>query len=418
MNCFSIMECCPLCRRFRRWPAYQACCARGDKHGRAREKEIPVSLSISSQAEPHTAPVPPGERLAKTTNPNKLLHTIGPALVLAAWDQAARGQTNDFNYTGSFTNWTVPATGLYHITAFGAQGGSADTRTNGGGFGAKIGGDFSLNSGQVLSIAVGGAGGNANFGAGIGPGGGGGGGSFVTSSGKALVIAGGGGGLGYGAHFRDGGDCGGTGTGGSAGFGTFSNGGSGGSGGTGGGYAGGGGGGGFLGNGGAGGYCGGGGGLGFAAGLTGGAGATFKIAPADRGSVGGFGGGGGSSTGGGGGGGFSGGGGGGFSSGGGGYEGGGGGSFNAGLNPIEVSGFRSGNGLVEIVFLSTVPTLDITNSAPGFVTISWAFASTNWLLQENLDLATTNWVNSPSGTTNPVTVPANQPAKYYRLLGQ
>src|SRR4051794_32315255 len=82
--------------------------------------------------------------------------TVGSALVLAVWDQVAQGQTINFTYTGGFRTWTVSATGVYRITAFGAQGG--DGVSAGGGFGAEIGGDFSLTSGQVLSIAVGGAG--------------------------------------------------------------------------------------------------------------------------------------------------------------------------------------------------------------------------------------------------------------------
>ena len=233
---------------------------------------------------------------SKKLNLNKVLrNTIGPALVLAAWDQVAQAQSTNFTYTGNF-HWTVPATGLYHITAFGAGGGGYYPGLGGSGFGAKIGGDFSLFSGQVLSIAVG------SPGSGGYDGGGGGGGSFVTffGTGNALVIAGGGGGD-------------------------------------------------FGGRGGGGGNCGGG----------------------------------------------------------------GGGSFNGGLNPINVAGFQSGNGLVEIV---AVPTLGITKSAPGFVTLSWVPASTNWVLQENLALRTTNWVNSPSGTNNPVIVPTTQPAKFFRLL--
>ena len=31
----------------------------------------------------------------------------------------------EFYYTGGFQTWTVPATGVYTITAFGAQGGSS-----------------------------------------------------------------------------------------------------------------------------------------------------------------------------------------------------------------------------------------------------------------------------------------------------
>ncbi len=319
---------------------------------------------------------------------------IGPALVLMAWDQVAQGQTYVFDHSGSFTNWTVPETGFYRITAIGAQGGSV---TNGiaGGFGAKIGGDFSLTSGETLSIAVGGQGGGGD------DSGGGGGGSFVTLPSSALVIAGGGGGAGVseaggsGLVGGNGGDGGGSG-----GFG--------GSNGFGGGGADGGGGGGSGGSGGSGAF--GTGGFGFSAGLGGGGGGY-------GGGYGGFGGGGGGGRGGGGGGGgYSGGGGGGNSGGfGGGGGGGGGGSYNAGLNPIGVAGFQSGNGLVEIV---AVPILSITNSAPGFVAVSWTTEGTNWLLQENFDLGTTNWVNSQSGTNNPVTIPATEPVRLYRLLQQ
>src|SRR5262245_11576258 len=72
----------------------------------------------------------------------------------------------DFTYTGSLVTFTVPTTDTYQILAFGAQGGA------GGGFGgrgAEIGGDVSLTAGEMLQIAVGGAG-MSN---------GGGGGSFV-----------------------------------------------------------------------------------------------------------------------------------------------------------------------------------------------------------------------------------------------
>lgn len=85
--------------------------------------------------------------------------------------------------------WTVPVSGPYKITSYGAQGACN------GGLGAKIEGDFNLAAGQVLQIVVGqqginGTGGNANN-----NGGGGGGGSFVVSgTNSILTIAGGGGG--------------------------------------------------------------------------------------------------------------------------------------------------------------------------------------------------------------------------------
>lgn len=87
--------------------------------------------------------------------------------------------------------WTVPSAGLYHIEARGAQGGGA-----GGGLGAVMEGEFTLNSNDVLHIVVGQEGvvqpGEPNSC-------GGGGGSFVvkapaTSTADILVIAGGGGG--------------------------------------------------------------------------------------------------------------------------------------------------------------------------------------------------------------------------------
>jgi len=37
-------------------------------------------------------------------------------------------------------------------------------------------------------------------------------------------------------------------------------------------------------------------------------------------------------------------------------------------------------------------------------------------LQETLSLAPTNWVNAPSGATNPIVVPATGPTKFYRLF--
>lgn len=61
------------------------------------------------------------------------------------------------------------------------------------------------------------------------------------------------------------------------------------------------------------------------------------------------------------------------------------------------------------------PTLTIIPAGAGLATISWTPATTNWVLQENLNLTATNWVNSPSGSTNPIVVPANLPTKFYRL---
>jgi len=283
----------------------------------------------------------PSKRFFTRNAPQTTCKALGSAVVLVIWDQVASGQSYDFNYTGSFQSWTVPVTGVYTITAFGAQGGEGLYHVPGsilGGFGAKITGDFNLTAGVELSIAVGGRGFDSWTG------GGGGGGSFVASSGIALLIAGGGGGGGY---FSGGGSgmiasSGGSGDSGPPQY--SGSGGLGGSSGNGGGsglmggveFAGGGGG--FAGNGGSSPNATG--GLGFSAGLLGGTN-VFSGLPS-----GGFGGGGGYSAGGGGGGGYSGGGGGGAYGGGG-----GGGSFNTGVNQTGVAGYQAGNGFVQIVLV-------------------------------------------------------------------
>ncbi len=62
------------------------------------------------------------------------------------------------------------------------------------------------------------------------------------------------------------------------------------------------------------------------------------------------------------------------------------------------------------------PTLTIVPATPGKATISWTPATgTNWVLQQAAAV-TGAWTNSPSGWTNPVTVPATLPTKFYRLF--
>jgi hypothetical protein len=62
------------------------------------------------------------------------------------------------------------------------------------------------------------------------------------------------------------------------------------------------------------------------------------------------------------------------------------------------------------------PLLAITAAGAGQATISWSPNTPGFVLQETLSLAPTNWVNSPSGATNPIVVPATLPAKFYRLF--
>ncbi len=264
----------------------------------------------------------------------KQLMLVGTAFLgLAGSGSAAKAVPFDFTYSGSLINFTIPTTDTYQILAFGAQGGgTAGTQGSpgSGGLGAEIGGDFSLTAGEVLQIAVGGAG----IMPGSGTASGGGGGSFVVGPGNTpLVIAGGGGGSGYffGIDGIPPSDIPGEGglTGPNGGGGNGGTGGNGGSNGTAGG------GGGFLSAG----------GNGFGAS---GGGAFPGLAGGEPG--GGFGGGGGE---------FGGGGGGGYSGGGGGVcahvtcnQGGGGGSFDGGTDQILVADFQTGNGEVVITEVS------------------------------------------------------------------
>jgi hypothetical protein len=62
------------------------------------------------------------------------------------------------------------------------------------------------------------------------------------------------------------------------------------------------------------------------------------------------------------------------------------------------------------------PTLTIVPAAPGNATISWTPNTPGFVLQETISLSPTNWINSPSGVTNPIVVPATLPGKFYRLF--
>ncbi len=61
------------------------------------------------------------------------------------------------------------------------------------------------------------------------------------------------------------------------------------------------------------------------------------------------------------------------------------------------------------------PTLMIAPATPGNVTISWSPATPGFVLQQTSVLSPSNWTNSPSGATNPITLSATNAAKFYRL---
>tara|TARA_B100001094_G_scaffold286326_1_gene301057 strand:- start:42 stop:1007 length:966 start_codon:yes stop_codon:yes gene_type:complete len=254
-----------------------------------------------------------------------------------------KNDTNFFNTSSGIQLWTVPTDGTYRIEAEGGRGGYTGY---GGGYAARMRGDFTLTGGEIIRIVVGQhapSNGHTHSGA-LG---GGGGGSFVVrspynSNGSILVIAGGGGTGANNPWSRQAGDNANTGTSSNSGGGWGSA--SSGNGGTGSttGAAGAG----FFGDGNT--PC----GLGnsqaaqaFVDGARGGTGPRCWGGPTGYG---GFGGGGGNNLAGGGGGGYSGGGSGEWSSQ---QRGGGGGSYNSGSNQSNSQSNRSGHGIVTVSFL-------------------------------------------------------------------
>jgi len=97
------------------------------------------------------------------------------------------------SYQG-YQRWTVPKTGTYTIEAGGAAGGGGSGSSTSQCYGAKIIGNFSLTSGDILEMVIGVAGGN-NGGA-HGNENGGGGGTFIKNitTGALMIVAGGSGG--------------------------------------------------------------------------------------------------------------------------------------------------------------------------------------------------------------------------------
>ena len=61
------------------------------------------------------------------------------------------------------------------------------------------------------------------------------------------------------------------------------------------------------------------------------------------------------------------------------------------------------------------PTLTIAPFGLGQARISWSPPTPGFTLQSTDSLSPTNWVNAPSSTNNPATVPATLPARFYRL---
>ncbi len=69
------------------------------------------------------------------------------------------------------------------------------------------------------------------------------------------------------------------------------------------------------------------------------------------------------------------------------------------------------------VFSTLIPaTLTLTPSGVGQATLSWTPTTPGFALQETLTLAPVSWSNSPSGATNPITLPISGQTKFFRLF--
>lgn len=62
------------------------------------------------------------------------------------------------------------------------------------------------------------------------------------------------------------------------------------------------------------------------------------------------------------------------------------------------------------------PRLAVRELGAGQIEISWSPNTPGFVLQETPTLSPANWTNFPSGTTNPITVPAMLPTTFYRLF--
>ena len=122
----------------------------------------------------------------------------GPTLSQLQTEYSSYAWTQDVNYLNMVTTgyqlWTVPQTGTYEFEVAGAQAAAAGYPSSSvGGRGVIVRGRYSLNRGDIVTIAVGQTGEPVSSPTSFnGPGGGGG--TFVVLSGTPLFVAGGGGG--------------------------------------------------------------------------------------------------------------------------------------------------------------------------------------------------------------------------------
>jgi hypothetical protein len=91
-----------------------------------------------------------------------------------------------------------------------------------------------------------------------------------------------------------------------------------------------------------------------------------------------------------------------------------------GTSRSPVSGNKTnanfGDGDCWVVKLATLPRLTVVRAGPGQAAISWTPNTPGFVLQEKTNLMSGSWSNSPSGSTNPITVPDTMSRKLYRLF--
>jgi hypothetical protein len=85
------------------------------------------------------------------------------------------------------------------------------------------------------------------------------------------------------------------------------------------------------------------------------------------------------------------------------------------LKVRDLNGDYTESDSFQLSFTPIPPVLTITNTSPGFFTISWAPDTRGFVLQSSLTLAPVAWSNAPSGSTNPITLPASALGQFYRV---
>jgi hypothetical protein len=73
-------------------------------------------------------------------------------------------------------------------------------------------------------------------------------------------------------------------------------------------------------------------------------------------------------------------------------------------------------GLDVIGYHYLIPAIAIAKAGNGRETISWSPNTPGFFLQENTNLLSTNWLNSISGTNNPVTVTNTTTIRIFRVI--